>query len=47
MDDDALQALVNGVFAGQQQPYSRPFMMDLPEKILSKFLNDIIRAPVR
>jgi hypothetical protein len=44
MDDQALDDLVKGVFAGQQQPYPRPFMLALPEKIRG-ILHDIIRAP--
>jgi hypothetical protein len=44
MDDHALNDLVNGVFAGQQQPYPRPFMLELPEKVRG-LLSDIMRAP--
>lgn len=44
MDDQALETLVNGVFAGQQQPYPRPFMAELPKKIRG-ILQDIMKAP--
>jgi hypothetical protein len=44
IDDQSLNNLVNGVFAGQQQPYPRPFMLELPEKVRG-LLNDIMRAP--
>jgi hypothetical protein len=44
MEDEALATLVNKVFAGQQQPYPRPFMAELPEKIRD-LLEDIMKAP--
>jgi hypothetical protein len=44
MDDHALDKLVQGVFAGQQQPYPRRFMLGLPEGIRG-ILHDLIRAP--
>lgn len=44
LDDRALTNLVNDVFAGQQPPYPRPFMVDLPQKIRDK-LDDIMKAP--
>lgn len=44
MTDDELNEMVTAVFAGQQQPYPRPFMLDLPGKIRAK-LDGIIRAP--
>jgi hypothetical protein len=44
MDDQALETLVNGVFAGQQQPYPRLFMEELPKKIRG-LLQDIMKAP--
>ncbi len=44
MDDQALEALVKGVFAGQQQPYPSLFMAELPKKIRG-LLQDIMKAP--
>jgi len=44
MDDTTLENLVNDVFAGQQQPYPRSFMLELPEKIRG-ILRNIIEAP--
>jgi hypothetical protein len=44
VDDDDLTNRVNGVFGGQQPPYSRALMIELPEKVRG-ILRDIMTAP--
>jgi hypothetical protein len=44
VDDEDLTNRVNGVFGGQQPPYSRALMTELPEKVRG-ILRDIMNAP--